>query len=66
MKRLRLFFLLSLPVSVPVSDLCSSRSESYWTAVVGEFDITKTDPDEQVLKVNRIIPHPKVTIQCHV
>lgn len=44
-------------------DLCSSRSESYWTAVVGEFDITKTDPDEQVLKVNRIIPHPKVTSQ---
>uniref|UniRef100_A0A3Q1I514 Peptidase S1 domain-containing protein n=1 Tax=Acanthochromis polyacanthus TaxID=80966 RepID=A0A3Q1I514_9TELE len=40
--------------------LHSSRSESYWTAVVGEFDITKTDPDEQVLKVNRIIPHPKV------
>ncbi|CAG5896776.1 unnamed protein product [Menidia menidia] len=36
-----------------------SRSESHWTAVVGEFDITKTDPDEQVLKVNRIIPHPK-------
>ncbi|XP_034558805.1 uncharacterized protein prss56 [Notolabrus celidotus] len=36
-----------------------SRSESYWTAVVGEFDITKTDPDEQVLKVNRIITHPK-------
>ncbi|MED6292649.1 hypothetical protein CHARACLAT_002591 [Characodon lateralis] len=36
-----------------------SRSESYWTAVVGEFDITKKDPDEQVLKVNRIIPHPK-------
>ncbi|CAK6952490.1 uncharacterized protein prss56 [Scomber scombrus] len=36
-----------------------SRSESSWTAVVGEFDITKTDPDEQVLKVNRIIPHPK-------
>lgn len=28
--------------------------------MVGEFDITKTDPDEQVLKVNRIIPHPKV------
>lgn len=42
--------------------LCSSRSESYWTAVVGEFDITKTDPDEQVLKVNRIIPHPKVIL----
>ncbi|TNN67800.1 Serine protease 56 [Liparis tanakae] len=36
-----------------------SRSESYWTAVVGEFDITKDDPDEQVIKVNRIIPHPK-------
>ncbi|XP_034038480.1 uncharacterized protein prss56 [Thalassophryne amazonica] len=36
-----------------------SRSDSYWTAVVGEFDITKTDPDEQVLRVNRIIPHPK-------
>ncbi|XP_035861515.1 serine protease 56 isoform X2 [Sander lucioperca] len=36
-----------------------SRSESYWTAVVGEFDITKTDPDEQLLKVNRVIPHPK-------
>ncbi|XP_041696997.2 serine protease 56-like [Coregonus clupeaformis] len=35
------------------------HSESYWIAVVGEFDITKTDPDEQVLKVNRIIPHPK-------
>ncbi|XP_028329104.1 serine protease 56 [Gouania willdenowi] len=35
------------------------RSESYWTAVVGEFDITKTDPDEQVLKVNRILSHPK-------
>ena len=59
-KRLRLFFLLSLLLYR--SDLCSSRSESYWTAVVGEFDITKTDPDEQVLKVNRIIPHPKVTI----
>lgn len=43
--------------------ICSSRSESYWTAVVGEFDITKTDPDEQLLKVNRIIPHPKVTIE---
>lgn len=43
--------------------VCSSRSESYWTAVVGEFDITKTDPDEQLLKVNRIIPHPKVTIE---
>ncbi|XP_029970000.1 uncharacterized protein prss56 [Salarias fasciatus] len=37
----------------------SSRDESSWTAVVGEFDITKTDPDEQVLKVNRIISHPK-------
>uniref|UniRef100_A0A3Q2FJE0 Serine protease 56 n=1 Tax=Cyprinodon variegatus TaxID=28743 RepID=A0A3Q2FJE0_CYPVA len=37
----------------------AGRSESYWTAVVGEFDITKKDPDEQVLKVNRIIPHPK-------
>ncbi|XP_051256762.1 serine protease 56 isoform X2 [Dicentrarchus labrax] len=37
----------------------AGRSESYWTAVVGEFDISKTDPDEQVLKVNRIIPHPK-------
>ncbi|CAL8345446.1 unnamed protein product [Merluccius merluccius] len=36
-----------------------SRSESYWTAVVGEFDITKPDPDEQRLKVNRIISHPK-------
>ncbi|XP_066508147.1 uncharacterized protein [Hoplias malabaricus] len=36
-----------------------SRSESYWTVVVGEFDITKTDPDEQALKVNRIIAHPK-------
>lgn len=48
------------------SDLHSSRSESYWTAVVGEFDITKTDPDEQVLKVNRIIPHPKVTIHIYV
>lgn len=44
------------------ADICSSRSESYWTAVVGEFDITKADPDEQVLKVNRIIPHPKVTM----
>ncbi|KAJ8389569.1 hypothetical protein AAFF_G00118060 [Aldrovandia affinis] len=36
-----------------------SRSESYWSAVVGEFDITKTDPEEQVLRVNRIITHPK-------
>ncbi|KAL2097057.1 hypothetical protein ACEWY4_006264 [Coilia grayii] len=36
-----------------------SRSESYWTAVVGEFDITKTDPEEQVMRVNRIITHPK-------
>nr|XP_055059391.1 serine protease 56 [Misgurnus anguillicaudatus] len=36
-----------------------SRSESYWTAVVGEFDLTKTDPDEQTMKVNRIITHPK-------
>lgn len=45
------------------SDLCSSRSESYWSAVAGDFDITKTDPDEQLLKVNRIIPHPKVISQ---
>jgi len=37
-----------------------SRSESYWTAVVGEFDLTKSDPDEQIMKVNRIITHPKV------
>ncbi|XP_072560311.1 serine protease 56 [Paramormyrops kingsleyae] len=36
-----------------------SRSENYWTVVVGEFDITKTDPEEQVMKVNRIITHPK-------
>ncbi|MBN3325560.1 PRS56 protease, partial [Atractosteus spatula] len=36
-----------------------SRSENSWTAVVGEFDITKTDPEEQVMKVNRIISHPK-------
>ncbi|KAG5286018.1 hypothetical protein AALO_G00010070 [Alosa alosa] len=36
-----------------------SRSERYWTAVVGEFDITKSDPEEQVMKVNRIITHPK-------
>ncbi|KAK3513822.1 hypothetical protein QTP70_028862, partial [Hemibagrus guttatus] len=36
-----------------------SQSEHYWTAVVGEFDITKADPDEQVMKVNRIITHPK-------
>ncbi|KAJ8011588.1 hypothetical protein DPEC_G00059810 [Dallia pectoralis] len=37
----------------------AGRSESHWTAVVGEFDITKTDPDEQEVKVNRVIPHPK-------
>ncbi|TRY69733.1 hypothetical protein DNTS_035415 [Danionella cerebrum] len=36
-----------------------SRSESYWSAVVGEFDLTKTDPGEQIMKVNRIITHPK-------
>nr|XP_015216522.1 PREDICTED: serine protease 56 [Lepisosteus oculatus]XP_015216523.1 PREDICTED: serine protease 56 [Lepisosteus oculatus] len=36
-----------------------SRSENSWTAVVGEFDITKTDAEEQVMKVNRIISHPK-------
>ncbi|TSY27762.1 Serine protease 56 [Bagarius yarrelli] len=36
-----------------------SQSEHYWTAVVGEFDITMADPDEQVIKVNRIIIHPK-------
>ncbi|KAJ3595085.1 hypothetical protein NHX12_004390 [Muraenolepis orangiensis] len=36
-----------------------SRGESYWTAVVGEFDITKPDPDQQIIKVNRIISHPK-------
>uniref|UniRef100_A0A3P8SQH1 Serine protease 56 n=1 Tax=Amphiprion percula TaxID=161767 RepID=A0A3P8SQH1_AMPPE len=35
--------------------------DSSWvvTAAHCVFDITKTDPDEQVLKVNRIIPHPK-------
>ncbi|XP_035803436.2 uncharacterized protein prss56 [Amphiprion ocellaris] len=44
---------------VTAAHCVAGRSESYWTAVVGEFDITKTDPDEQVLKVNRIIPHPK-------
>ncbi|XP_029105993.1 serine protease 56 [Scleropages formosus] len=36
-----------------------SRSENQWTAVVGEFDITKSDPDEQIIKVNRIVTHPK-------
>ncbi|XP_028833638.1 serine protease 56 [Denticeps clupeoides] len=36
-----------------------SYSESYWTAVVGEFDITRADPDEQIMKVNRIMTHPK-------
>jgi hypothetical protein len=46
-------------LSLSVSDV-RSRSESYWTAVVGEFDISKPDPDEQILKVNRIISHPKV------
>lgn len=56
-------YLSLIPTFSYCVDLCSSRSESYWTAVVGEFDITKTDPDEQVLKVNRIIPHPKVTIR---
>ncbi|KAF3699285.1 Serine protease 56 [Channa argus] len=35
------------------------NKESCIRIMVGEFDITKTDPDEQVLKVNRIIPHPK-------
>lgn len=49
-----------------VALVCRSRSESYWTAVVGEFDITKTDPEEQVMKVNRIITHPKVGINGHV
>lgn len=58
----RYFFSLLFFLSF-CSDPCSSRSESYWTAVVGEFDITKTDPGEQHLKVNRIIPHPKVVIQ---
>ncbi|KAL0966469.1 hypothetical protein UPYG_G00295660 [Umbra pygmaea] len=38
---------------------CSLLCWSSWTAVVGEFDITKTDPDEQQVKVNRIVPHPK-------
>lgn len=57
-----MFYIRLTPTASDCSDLCSSRSESYWTAVVGEFDITKSDPDEQVLKVNRIIPHPKVTI----
>lgn len=33
--------------------------------MVGEFDITKADPDEQVMKVNRIITHPKVNILLH-
>ncbi|XP_053343119.1 serine protease 56 [Clarias gariepinus] len=36
-----------------------NQNEQYWTAVVGEFDITKADPDEQVMKINRIITHPK-------
>uniref|UniRef100_A0A3B4FNQ7 Serine protease 56 n=1 Tax=Pundamilia nyererei TaxID=303518 RepID=A0A3B4FNQ7_9CICH len=40
---------------------CFASSQIH--TVVGEFDITKTDPDEQVLKVNRVIPHPKVKIQ---
>lgn len=33
--------------------------------MVGEFDITKAEPDEQVLKINRIITHPKVNIHLH-
>ncbi|XP_068196925.1 serine protease 56 isoform X2 [Antennarius striatus] len=40
-----------------------SHSESDWTAVVGDFDTTKADPDEQLLKVNRIIPHPKFNVK---
>lgn len=42
-----------------------SQSEHYWTAVIGEFDLTKADPDEQAMKVNRIIIHPKVHIHLH-
>uniref|UniRef100_A0A3Q3GE20 Serine protease 56 n=1 Tax=Labrus bergylta TaxID=56723 RepID=A0A3Q3GE20_9LABR len=35
--------------------------DSSWVVTAAHcfFDITKTDPDEQILKVNRIIPHPK-------
>uniref|UniRef100_A0A672RSM2 Serine protease 56 n=1 Tax=Sinocyclocheilus grahami TaxID=75366 RepID=A0A672RSM2_SINGR len=36
-------------------------TSQHWTpcSVVGEFDLTKTDPDEQIMKVSRIITHPK-------
>lgn len=47
-------------VEIIITFMIRSRSESSWTAVVGEFDLKKTDPDEQVMKVNRIITHPKV------
>uniref|UniRef100_A0A8C4RX61 Serine protease 56 n=1 Tax=Erpetoichthys calabaricus TaxID=27687 RepID=A0A8C4RX61_ERPCA len=34
---------------------------NYWTVTLGEYDLTKTDPDQQVIPVNRIIIHPKKT-----
>ncbi|XP_058890208.1 uncharacterized protein prss56 isoform X2 [Acipenser ruthenus] len=36
-----------------------SRNENSWSVVVGEYDLTQTDPEEQVLQVNRILTHPK-------
>ncbi|XP_041125880.1 serine protease 56 [Polyodon spathula] len=36
-----------------------SRNENLWRVVVGEYDLTQTDPEEQVLQVNRILTHPK-------
>ncbi|KAF7662724.1 hypothetical protein LDENG_00227550 [Lucifuga dentata] len=40
-----------------------NHQESDWTAVMGDYDVTKTDPGEQILKINRIIPHPKFNIK---
>ncbi|XP_028650841.1 serine protease 56 [Erpetoichthys calabaricus] len=36
-----------------------NHNENYWTVTLGEYDLTKTDPDQQVIPVNRIIIHPK-------
>ncbi|XP_069068982.1 serine protease 56 [Pleurodeles waltl] len=36
-----------------------NSNELYWTVVVGDYDLSKSDEGETVLGVNRIVIHPK-------
>lgn len=39
-------------------------NELHWTAVVGEYDLSKQEDGKMVFPVKRILIHPKVLKNC--